>query len=268
VWKSVYRFHSRVVDRMRVGRVLVAGDAAHLVAPFGARGLNSGVLDAENAAWKIAFVLRGWAPDALLDSYSDERHAAAVENLDVTGATMRFLVPGTPEEARHRHDVLERAATDPAARAQVDSGRLAEPFWYVDSPLTTPDERRPFPGRPARGDVPVPAPGVLVPDVPVTVPGRPDVVRLRQLARRGVTVLVGDDAAPPEPLPGDLPVGVHRISDLDPSPTLREALGARPDEIWVLRPDAHVAAVLTRATDVAAAVARLLARPLPAPVPA
>ncbi len=173
VWKSVYRFHSRVVDRMRVGRVLVAGDAAHLVSPFGARGLNSGVLDAENAAWKLAFVLRGWAPESLLDSYHDERHAAAVENLDVTGATMRFLVPGSEEEARHRLDVLERAATDPAARAQVDSGRLAEPFWYVDSPLTTPDERRPFPGRPARGDVPVPAPGVLVPDCPVTVPGRP-----------------------------------------------------------------------------------------------
>ncbi len=297
----MYRFHSRVVDRMRVGRVLVAGDAAHLVSPFGARGLNSGVLDAENAAWKLAFVLRGWAPESLLDSYHDERHAAAVENLDVTGATMRFLVPGSEEEARHRLDVLERATTDPAARAQVDSGRLAEPFWYVDSPLTTPDERRPFPGRPARGDVPVPAPGVLVPDCPVTVPGRPDVVRLRQLVREGITVLVGDDAALPdlpeqlglpaasrrelgwprpearpepargegdEVLPGgqggpSLPVSVQRIRDLDDGPTLREALGARPDEIWVLRPDAHVAAVLTRAGDVAPAIARLLARPVP-----
>ncbi|SNR23681.1 FAD-dependent monooxygenase [Blastococcus mobilis] len=128
VWKSVYRFHSRVVDRMRVGRVLIAGDAAHLVAPFGARGLNSGVLDAENAAWKIAFVARGWAPATLLDSYHDERHAAALENLEVTGATMRFLVPGTEEDAGRRLDVLERAAHDPAARAQVDSGRLAEPF--------------------------------------------------------------------------------------------------------------------------------------------
>jgi pentachlorophenol monooxygenase/3-(3-hydroxy-phenyl)propionate hydroxylase len=255
---------------MRVGRVLVAGDAAHLVSPFGARGLNSGVLDAENAAWKIAFVLRGWAPESLLDSYHDERHAAALENIEVTGATMRFLVPGTEEEARRRLDVLERAATDPQARAQVDSGRLAEPFWYVDSPLTTPDPARPFPGRPARGDVPVPAPGVLVPDCPVTVPGRPDVVRLRQLARSGVTVLLGDDAAPP-PLPGlgDLPVAVHRIRDLDPGPTLREALGARSDEIWVLRPDGHVAAVLTRTADVAPAVARLLARegpPCPPPL--
>jgi hypothetical protein len=164
--------------------------------------------------------------------------------------------------------VLERAATDPAARAQVDSGRLAEPFWYVDSPLTTRDERRPFPGRPARGDVPVPAPGVLVPDVPVTVTGRPEVTRLRQLAREGVTVLVGDDAALPADLPADLPVGVHRMRDLDAGPALREALGARPDEVWVLRPDAHIAAVLTRAADVLPAVSRLLSHPVPSPVPA
>ena len=199
---------------------------------------------------------------------------------------MRFLVPRSEEEARHRLDVLERAAGDPAARAQVDSGRLAEPFWYVDSPLTTPDPARPFPGRPPRGDVPVPAPGVLVPDCPVTVPDRPDVVRLRQLAREGVTVLVGDDAALPA-LPGGLPAGarhelasaggqggpslpvnVHRMSDLDPSGLLREALGARPDEVWVLRPDAHIAAVLTDPAEVAPAVARLLARTVPTPVPA
>ncbi|WP_448638602.1 FAD-dependent monooxygenase [Geodermatophilus sp. URMC 63] len=269
VWRSVYLFSTRVVDRMRVGKVLVAGDAAHLVSPFGARGLNSGVLDAENAAWKIAFVRRGWAPEELLESYHAERHAAALENAEVTTATMRFLVPRTEAEARHRLDVLERAAGDPAARAQVDSGRLAEPFWYVDSPLTTPDPTRAFPGRPARGDVPVPAPGVLVPDCPVTVPGRPDVVRLRQLAREGVTVLLGDDAPEPEPpAAGGPPRAVHRVRDLDPTGLLRKALGARPHELWVLRPDAHVAAVLTRSADVDPAVARLLGHPLPIPVPA
>jgi pentachlorophenol monooxygenase/3-(3-hydroxy-phenyl)propionate hydroxylase len=123
----------------------------------------------------------------------------------------------------------------------------------------------------------VPAPGVLVPDYPVTVPGRPDVLRLRQLAREGVTVLVGDDAVLPAlpDLAGDagqggppLPVSVHRMGDLDPSGLLREALGARPDEVWVLRPDAHIAAVLTRSADVIPAVARLLARTVPTPVPA
>src|SRR5215207_1908579 len=82
VWKSVYRFHTRYADRMRVGRVLLAGDAAHLVAPFGARGLNTGVWDAENAAWKLAFVAHGWAGDALLESYQGERLAATLDNVE------------------------------------------------------------------------------------------------------------------------------------------------------------------------------------------
>ena len=94
---------------MRVGRVLLAGDAAHLVSPFGARGLNSGVLDAENAAWKIAFVLHGWAPEALLDSYHHERQAAALENIEVTGDTMRLPGPADRGRGEHRRlDVLER----------------------------------------------------------------------------------------------------------------------------------------------------------------
>ena len=106
------------------------------------------------------------------------------------------------------------------------------------------------------------APGVLVPDCPVTAAGQ--TTRLRRLARDGVTVLLGDDAATPS-LPTDVPVSMHRISDLDDGPTLREALGARPDEIWVLRPDGHVAAVLTRSAEVAPAVARLLGRNVPVP---
>ena len=83
-------------------------------------------------------------------------------------------------------------------------------------------------------------------------------MRLRQLARGGVLVLLGDRAAVPALPPGGHPVEVHRFADLDPGSTLRDALGARDDEAWVLRPDAHVAAVLTRPEDVAAALARLL----------
>jgi len=262
VWKSLYRFHARVVDRMQVGRVLVAGDAAHLVAPFGARGLNSGVLDAENAAWKVAFVVQGWAPPALLATYHDERHAAAVENLAVTGATMRFLVPQDEQQRAERRDVLERARTDPAARAQVDSGRLAEPFWYVDSPLTTPDPERPFAGRPPKGEVPAAAPGVLVPDCPVTVPGAPAVERLRQLLRTGVTLLAGDDVAL-EPLRRSVigqaaPVSAYRAAEL--ATDLPALLGMRADEVWLVRPDAHVAAVVPAGAPVGPALSRLLAQ--------
>jgi len=224
VWKSVYRFHTRLADRMRVGRVLLAGDCAHLYAPFGARGLNSGVADAENAAWKLAMVARGAAGESLLESYHAERHAAAVENAEVTTATMDFLVPHGEAARRHRQDVLARAAHDPAAHAEVDSGRLAEPFWYADSPLTTSDPSRPCTGRPPRGTVPPPGPGVLLPDITVSAG------RLRDLARQGFLLLT----TPGTPVSGPTPVvEVPEGGEL----------GVRPGEVWVVRPDAYVAAV-------------------------
>jgi pentachlorophenol monooxygenase/3-(3-hydroxy-phenyl)propionate hydroxylase len=253
VWKSVYRFHTRLVDRMRCGRILIAGDAAHLVSPFGARGLNSGVADAENAAWKIAYVRNGWAPDTLLDTYHDERHAAALENVAVTTATMDFLVPQDEQAAVYRRDVLSRAATDPAARALVDSGRLSEPFWYVDSPLTTPNPTRPFAGRPARGAVPPAGPGVLVPDAPIA-----GGTRFREIARDGFLLLTGSradaEAAREAAATASGPV---RVEDLDET-GLTGVLGARPDEVWIIRPDAHVAAVLATPThhEICAALAR------------
>jgi len=259
VWRSVYRFQSRVASRLRVGRVLLAGDAAHLFSPFGARGLNSGVADAENAAWKLAFVLRGWAPEALLDSYHAERHAAAQENLEVTTATMDFLVPPDAGRTRRRHEVLAAAAEDPAARAEVDSGRLAEPYWYVDSPLTTRDDRRRFRGRPPRGSLPQPGPGILLPDTPVA---HPRATRLRELARDGVLLLTTDPMTPMvlEGLTAAAPVRARRLADLDPDGEVAALLGARPGEVWVVRPDAHVAAVLSnpRPGDVDTAVRRAL----------
>ncbi|MQA95387.1 MAG: pentachlorophenol monooxygenase [Streptosporangiales bacterium] len=249
IWHSVYRFHSRLADRMAVGRVLLAGDAAHLVAPFGARGLNSGVPDAENAAWKIAFARLGWGAPGLPDTYHAERHPAALENLEVTAATMRFLAPQTDAERTHRREVLEKSAADPALAPAVDSGRFAEPYWYVDSPLTTPDPSRVFAGRPPKGQAATPGPGLIVPDAPVTVPGRPEVTRLRQVLRGGLTVLVpapGDVAGVRTVLRGlgPVPSAAYVLSDLDPDGLLTEALEARPGEAWLIRPDAHVAAVL------------------------
>lgn len=247
VWKSVYRFQSRCADRLRVGRVLLAGDAAHLYSPFGARGLNSGVADAENAAWKLAFVLRGWAAsaEALLESYHLERHAAGQENLAVTTATMDFLVPQSADAAARRRDVLARAGADPEARAEVDSGRLAEPFWYVDSPLTTPSTAHPFGGRPERGSAPAPGPGVLVPDGPVG-----DGRRVREVAREGFTLLV----APGTVVEGSFPVTIRIVQA---SPELVRALDMRAGQVWVLRPDAYVAGVVP-ADEVARVIRRAL----------
>lgn len=242
VWSSVYRFHARHADRFRVGRVLLAGDAAHVMAPFGARGLNSGVADAENAAWKLAYVLRGWAPPELLDSYHHERHAAAVENLDVTGRTMDFLVPQTERAWEHRRAAL--AGGDPA---RIDSGRFSEPFWYLDSPLTTPDPTRTFGGRPPRGESPVPVPGVLVPDTPIS---DARATRFRELVRDGLlAVTVGVEVT-------GMPC--RRLADLDPDGQLRAALGARDGEIWLIRPDGHVAAIVRSPADAVVAARRAL----------
>jgi 2-polyprenyl-6-methoxyphenol hydroxylase-like FAD-dependent oxidoreductase len=154
LWQSTYRFHQRRAKTFRVGDVLLAGDAAHVMSPFGARGLNSGICDADNAAWKIALDRSGDAGPQLLASYHHERAAAADENLRVTGATMRFLVPQTPAERAHRRHVLEHDLTD-----RIDSGKLFEPFAYRDSPLTTngdgalrPNSHRYGPGFTVEGD--------------------------------------------------------------------------------------------------------------------
>jgi pentachlorophenol monooxygenase/3-(3-hydroxy-phenyl)propionate hydroxylase len=249
VWKSVYRFHSRRVDRMRIGRILVAGDCAHLLSPFGARGLNSGVADAENAAWKLAFVYHRWANPRLLESYDHERRRAAIENLEVTTRTMEFLAPRTDEQMKRRTGLLERALTDPTAWSEIDSGRFSEPYWYVDSPLTTLDINRPFAGRPSRGEVPPPAPGVLIPDVPITMP---KCGRLRQICRDGVLLLAGEDveleklqrAISTEFVSG-APIRIMSQNALSPDGCLAASLGSQPNEVWVIRPDSHIAAVLS-----------------------
>ncbi|GAA3656603.1 FAD-dependent oxidoreductase [Nonomuraea antimicrobica] len=258
LWHSTYRFHSRIASRMRVGRVLLAGDCAHLVAPFGARGLNSGVPDAENAAWKLASVLNGWAGEGLLESYHAERHAAALENLQVTGATMRFLAPRSAEERMRR-----RAALEGGRAAEVDSGRFAEPFWYVDSPLTTPEPARPFPGRPPKGTPCPPVPGVILPDAPL--PGG----RLRELSRDGFLVLLGDmcNSRLFVQVLGKVitaPLAVRGLAEMDGTGSLAERLGAGPDEAWLIRPDSHIAAIIPHAGPdaVVAAMGRALGGPV------
>ena len=132
VWLTAYRFHERLARDFRVGRVFLAGDAAHLFSVFGARGMNSGIEDARNLGWKLAFVLSGEAPDALLDSYEAERRPAALENLRVTSATMRFMAPPTRLHRALRNAILRASVSSRAARRFVNSGKLAEPAVYGD----------------------------------------------------------------------------------------------------------------------------------------
>jgi 3-(3-hydroxy-phenyl)propionate hydroxylase len=266
VWVSAYRFHQRCVPQLRVGRVLLAGDAAHVMSPFGARGLNSGIQDAENAAWKIAYDRVGLAGPALLESYNVERRAAAHENLAVTGATMRFLVPQTESEHAYRRSVLAAALRNADARARIDSGKLAEPFWYLDSPLTTPapaEQLAAFPRAP--GAARPPLAGVLCPDAPLRGGGRlrrlfgPEFVLLASAAAAisAATGLSGvafcaefgaDPAGPDDAVMGGAeagaPVRVVPIAELADDGRLAAALGVDGGGAALVRPDGHLAAVL------------------------
>ena len=126
-WASVYTFACMRMDGFRHGRVLFAGDAAHGVSPFGARGANSGVQDADNLGWKLAAVIRGRAPDALLDTYAREREAAADENIRHSTRATDFITPKSAASRLFRDAVLALAKTQPFARTLVNSGRLSTP---------------------------------------------------------------------------------------------------------------------------------------------
>ena len=153
-WVSVYQFACRRMENFRHGRVLFAGDAAHQVSPFGARGANSGVQDVDNLIWKLAAVIKGEAADALLDSYHVERAVAADDNICHSTRATDFISPKTRASLRLRDAVLSLAKTEPFARPLVNSGRLSMPTPYVDSALLTADEEDAFdagvkPGCPA-----------------------------------------------------------------------------------------------------------------------
>jgi 3-(3-hydroxy-phenyl)propionate hydroxylase len=250
LWLTPYRFHQRLVDRFRVGRVFLAGDAAHVVSPFGARGLNSGVADAENLAWKLATVLSGRASDDLLESYHLERREAAVENLEVTDASMKFMVPRGRVRRLLRNAILRGSLRLPQLRRLVNSGRLAQPFSYSDSPIVVADER----------DAPIPAMGSVAPDATCTSLDQAGVTRLRELfgsefvalvvvgsPREAATAAIrASRLAWPAPCrtvaigPAGPLAGVTVLDDEDGE--IREAYGEAGSSAYLIRPDGHLAA--------------------------
>ncbi len=161
-WVSVYTFACERMDKFRHGRVVFAGDSAHRVSPFGARGANSGVQDAENLAWKLRLVLAGHATESLIDSYAAEREHAADENILNSSRATDFITPKSDISRSFRNAVLNLARTHAFARTLVNSGRLSLPATYADSPLNTPDTDA-FSGRMR--------PGAVALDAPVQGPG-------------------------------------------------------------------------------------------------
>ena len=137
VWVGPYAYRSECVHAMRHGRVFLMGDSAKVVSPFGARGGNTGVADADNLAWKLAAVLCGKADAALLQSYHDERLEAAQQNVCVTNRTARFLRPADGAERLFRHAAIGLAKQYPFARSLINTGRMAVANPYSQSGACT-----------------------------------------------------------------------------------------------------------------------------------
>lgn len=249
-WASVYQFACRRIDNFRHGRVLFAGDAAHQVSPFGARGANTGVQDIDNLSWKLAAVLNGDAPERLIDSYHAERAFAADDNILNSTRSTDFITPKNVASRRFRDAVLDLAEVAPFARPLVNSGRLSVPTPYETSPLNTADADS-WSGQMRAGTVCL--------DAPVTVEGQAGWF-LNQIGDGFVLLDFGTDALPVSV--GGISARVLRVGrDLDdPTGVLATRYNGTAGSVYLIRPDQHVAA-RWRSFD-AAAVRAALSRAL------
>ena len=242
-WVSVYTFQCRRMQKFRHGRILFAGDSAHQVSPFGARGGNSGIQDADNLGWKLRAVVEGIASERLLDSYSDERGYAADENLQNSTRSTDFITPKSSTSKIFRNAVLDLAREHAFARSLVNSGRLSVPAFLTESQLNTSDTD-PFEGWMM--------PGAPMDDAPVQVNGLVTWL-LRQVSntRHEFTLLIfGTNAIDLPELPWKVRVlrviqrdGLSNPGDVvDTEGLVARRYDGRSGTVYLLRPDQHVAA--------------------------
>ena len=225
-WTSIYTFQCRRMQSFRHGRVLFAGDSAHQVSPFGARGANSGLQDAENLAWKLDFVLKGLADDALLDSYAAEREYGADENILNSSRATDFMTPKSEISKVFRNAVLDLARDHAFARPLVNSGRLSVPCVYDGFPHF---------GEDALGGPAVSRPGAACPDAPLGDGYLLDVLD-------GAFCVLTFGAAEAEPVTvGGVTAEVIRIEDPNEHMVARY-LGDASQAVYLIRPDQHVVA--------------------------
>ncbi|CRL12301.1 3-(3-hydroxy-phenyl)propionate/3-hydroxycinnamic acid hydroxylase [Phaeobacter italicus] len=228
-WVSIYTFQCRRMEKFRHGRVIFAGDAAHQVSPFGARGANSGLQDTDNLCWKLKLVLNGQADESLLDTYDVERIHGADENILNSSRSTDFITPKSEMSRLLRDAVLDLSEQYEFARPLVNSGRLSLPCTYEGSSLNSADALN----GPERS-----APGSPCPDAPLG-----DGYLLPQLADRFTLLTINADAPDSFEEAG---ITVHRLAlstQDDKTRALRERyLGDNDSAVYLIRPDQHVAA--------------------------
>jgi 3-(3-hydroxy-phenyl)propionate hydroxylase len=235
-WVSVYTFQCRRLEKFVHGRVIFAGDSAHVISPFGGRGGNGGIQDADNLVWKLAMVIKGEADDSLIASYNEERVHAADENMLHSSRATNFITPKSDVERAFRRAVLDLAAEHPFARRMVNSGRLSTPCSLAGMSLQTPSDFA----------------GTVCPDAPVTHEGRESFL-LEHLGGTFKLLVIGDADAPPCGIE-IVRVGVGGLEDSQGLVASRLGMNA----VYLIRPDQHIAARFTapRADEIAAAMHR------------
>lgn len=247
-WISLYKFQCRRMDRFVHGRVIFAGNSAHQVSPFGARGANSGLEDAENLSWKLDRVLRGTSPAGLLESYHVERSGAADENIRESTRSTDFMAPNSHQEARLRQAVLSLAKETEFGKRMVNGGRLSVPCSY-DSPLSSRDADAWRSG---------PSPGSSMLDAPVAT-RTGEQAYLTDAFRKGgtdFTLLSFSNGAANNTPDGVKDIRIGGEGGLaDSQGLVAKRYDAEPGSAYLLRPDGYVAARFRHPTREAIAAA-------------
>lgn len=228
-WISIYTFQCCRMDNFLHGRIIFAGDAAHQVSPFGARGANSGFEDAENIAWKLAAIYNGEAGPELLASYNLERGQGADWNIGHSTRSTDFITPKSEASMDFRNAILSLSQRTGFARQMVNSGRLSNPAIYA-TPLSTPDRER------FNASAQLGYPAI---DAPVSVNGESGYL-LNHLGN-GFSLLYADQGDTP-----DVPEGVKlcRVGSdiIDSESKILQRYDLKPGTAYLIRPDHHVAA--------------------------
>jgi 2-polyprenyl-6-methoxyphenol hydroxylase-like FAD-dependent oxidoreductase len=230
-WLATFRCHRRSTDGYRRGRVLLAGDAVHIHTPAGGQGMNTGIMDAHNLAWKLALVASGRAPEWLLDTYGEERGPVAAQVLALTHALVRFGTVSDPLKRALRDTILPAASHLPPIQRRAARRMSQVNVAYPASRLTRPDAIR-------RG----PRAGDRAPDTPIT--GCAGRTRLYEVLRNGRHVLLvsGPDLAGTLESPALRPFrDVLTVvgGDFD---NRRLALRGKAALVQLIRPDGYIAA--------------------------
>ena len=225
LWFSLYRAHCLTLPRYRQNRVFFAGDAAHLVPIFGVRGLNSGIDDAGNLAWKLALAVRGQATDTLLESYSEERVFAAHENIRQARKSTLFMTPPSRGYEVMREAALSLAVSQSFARPLVNP-RQTTAITFVSSPLQTADTWH------WNGGI---VPGATVPNLPVADGHLLDLFGLDPLA-----VVRGGDQNAERWLESRIQTVALTLEHARAA--LSELALEVPGSGYLVRPDGHIAA--------------------------